>query len=196
MPESNAVLESVDVLGDYWRPESRVRTEIGELVHRAKDHRDNDAANELAGVMAAWAADLFEPMPPMSRLVTAVPALTARSAGAPCEGAAKTHLPTLLAAAIAGACVGTFHDNLVIRTNPGPKLRHLPPGQRARAAAAAGYEATELAAGADVVLVDDVVLTGATLREVARQLHIAGARRVRALVAARTRLLASTSLQQ
>ena len=55
-------------------------------------------------------------------------------------------------------------------------------------AAALGYEAREPVAGRHVLLVDDVVLTGATLAEVAGRLKDAGAASIVAAVAARTRL--------
>lgn len=44
----------IHVMGDYWAPECDERTELGELIHRAKDLCDRRAANVLADRFARF----------------------------------------------------------------------------------------------------------------------------------------------
>ena len=67
------------------------------------------------------------------------------------------------------------------------RLRDTPLQQRLAVVEAAGYEVKSPVGGHGIVLVDDVVLTGTTLRYLAQLLQEAGATRVTAVVAARTR---------
>ena len=61
------------VLGDYWQPDRDERTEIGELVRRAKDQGDPGAASELAERFASLATALPEASGGLPRLVVPVP---------------------------------------------------------------------------------------------------------------------------
>ena len=63
------------------------------------------------------------------------------------------------------------------------------PQWRADVAASADYRASESTAGRHIVVVDDVILTGTTVRTVVACLRDAGAASVTAAVAARTRRL-------
>ena len=174
---------SVCALGDYWRPDRDERTGIGELVHRAKDQSDPGAAAELAERFAGLAGALPEVDGDSPRLVTPVPSSPAADGGG-----SRPHLADLLAASLAGAGAGEYRPDLVAKHNPTPRLRHVDLEHRAEVAASAGYQAGDSVAGRDVVLVDDVVLTGTTLQAVAACLRDAGAASVTAAVAARTRL--------
>ena len=183
------------VLGDYWRPDRDERTGIGELVHLAKDGGDPGAATELAQRFAGLATALPETpggVPCLTapgiddglpRLVVPVPS------GPAADGDdAHPHLAELLAASLARAGAGECRPDLVVKTSPTPRVRHLEPDRRAEVAASAGYRAREPVAGRHLVVVDDVVLTGATLNAVAACLRDAGAASVTAAAAARTRL--------
>ena len=172
------------LLGDYWRADCDERTEIGWLVHRAKDQADDTAAQELAERFASLAPDLGETADGSRRLVVPVP-----SNPMPDGEGDRPHLATRLAASLAAAGAGAYRPSLVVKSNDTLRLRHVDPQQRADVAAAAGYRACESTAGRHVVVVDDVILTGTTLRVVAACLRHAGAASVTAAVAARTRLI-------
>ena len=170
------------VLGDYWQPDRDDRTEIGELVYRAKDQDDPGAASELAGRFASLARALSEASGGLPRLVVPVP-----SGPVPAGDGNRPDLAAMLASSLAAAGVGEYRPSLVVKSNPTPRMRHLDLERRAEVAASAGYSACEPVAGRHIVVVDDVVLTGITLSAVATCLRSAGAASVTAAVAARTR---------
>lgn len=169
-------LEALHVLGDYWRPDEPIRTELGELIHAAKDHHQVDAADQLAEMITNLVPGrldgLAEPV-----LVGAVPSNPVPS----------LHLPSVLAEALAATGVGIWSPDLVSRGRRTPRLRDVDPEHRPDVARAAGYRAGPLESGTTVVLVDDVVLTGTTLSHLAGCLLESGASRVVGAVAARTR---------
>ena len=171
------------VLGDYWQPDCDERTEIGELVCRAKDRGDPGAASELAERFASLATTLPEATGGLPRLVAPVP-----SGPVPAGGSDQPHLVERLASSLAAAGVGEYRPSLVVKSNPTPRMRHIEPDRRAEVAASACYSAREPVAGRHIVVVDDVVLTGTTLNAVTACLLDAGAATVTAAVAARTRL--------
>lgn len=174
------------VLDDYWTapgagPASGVpvRTEVGELVQRAKDSSDEAASAELGRRLARLVRQ--------SLLVQAGPLPLV--VGVPSHPVPAVDLPTVLAEALAAAGIGEHRPALIVRRHRTQKLRDLSPdaGQRLDTMAAAGYEVTEPVTGRAVVLVDDVILTGTTLRFIAAKLQAAGANPVTAAAAARTR---------
>ena len=143
------------VLGDYWRPDCDERTEIGVLIHRARDLAEDVAAQELAKRFASLAPHLGETVDGSGRLVVPVPSKPALAR----EGG-RSHLATHLAASLAAAGAGEYRPSLVAKTNDTPRLRHVDPERRADVAASADYRASESAVGRHIVVVDDVVLTG------------------------------------
>lgn len=182
-------LDEIDrlvVLGDYWAAPGGdppgaepVRTEVGELVHRAKDSGDEAAAAELGRRLVHLAG---RSLPPQAGLVPLV-------VGVPSHPAPAVDLPAVLAAALAAAGIGEHRPGLLVRRCRTPKLRDIAadPARRYDMAAEAGYEVTEPVASRSVVLVDDVILTGTTLRFITAKLRAAGAASVTAAAAARTR---------
>ena len=170
------------LLGDYWRADRDERTEIGWLVHRAKDQADDAAAKELAERFAGLVEALTDTPDGSERLVVPVPSKPVLSGESD-----RPHLATHLAASLAAAGAGEYRPSLVVKTNDTPRLRHVDPERRADVAVSADYRASESAAGRHIVVVDDVVLTGTTVRAVVSCLREAGAVSVTAAVAARTR---------
>ncbi len=170
------------LLADYWRVDCDERTDIGRLVHRAKDQDDPEAATELADRFAGLAGALAETPDGSYRLVVPVPPTL------PATDTTGGLLVDGLARSLAAAGAGEYRGDLVARTAATPRLRHIDPQQRTEIAAAAGYQASDAAAGRHVVVVDDVILTGTTVEAVAACLSKAGAASVTAAVAARTRL--------
>ena len=173
----------VCVLGDYWHPDRDGRTGIGLLVHRAKDRADAAAAQHLAEQFAVLARVLADTPDGSSRLVVPVPSKPVLNGEDD-----RTPVTDLLAESLASAGAGECQPGLVVKSIATPRLRHVDPGRRAEVVASACYRAGESVAGRHIVVVDDVVLTGTTLRAVAACLHDAGAASVTAAAAARTRL--------
>ena len=170
------------VLGDYWHPDRDERTAIGLLIHRARDLAEDVAAQELAKRFASLAPHLTETADGSGRLVVPVPSKPVLAG----EGD-RPHLATHLAASLASAGAGEYRPSLVTKTNDTPRLRQVDPECRADVVASADYRASESTAGLHIVVVDDVVLTGTTVRAVVACLRDAGAASVTAAVAARTR---------
>lgn len=174
------------VLGGYWNAPGAgppdlepVRTEVGELVHRAKDLFDEAAAAELGRRLTRL---VRQSLPSQADLVPLV-------VGVPSYPTPAIDLPAVLAAALAAAGMGEHRPGLLVRRSRTQKLRDLgaDAARRLDTVAAAGYEVTEPVAGRSVVLVDDVVLTGTTLWFIAAKLQAAGADLVTAVATARTR---------
>ncbi len=205
-------VESLHVLDDYWRPAGNVRTEVGLLVHRARDLDDPAAAARLAVRFAGLAARIPVPSGGPPNLVTGVPSGPPSATGqgdptlvsrpgrasddayapltqvdhAATRGRAAT-VASHLARALAAAGAGEWRPGLLGRRRDSPKMQDVEPEAHDEVAAGLGYMALEPVADRHIVLVDDVMLTGATLRAVARCLHSAGAASVTAAVAARSR---------
>ena len=135
------------VLGDYWQPDRDERTEIGELVRRAKDQGDPGAASELAERFASLATALPEASGGLPRLVVPVP-----SGPGPAGDGDRPNLAKMLASSLAAAGVGEYRPSLVIKSNPTPRMRHLEPERRAEVVASAGYRANEPVAGRHIVV--------------------------------------------
>ena len=171
------------LLADYWRPECDERTDVGRLVHRAKDRGDAAAARELAARFAGLAESLADTPDGSERLVVPVPSTLPAA-----DATNELSLVDALARALAENGAGEYWPVLVARTAVTPRLRHIDPQQRTGIAAAAGYRASDAAAGRHVVVVDDVILTGATVGAVTVCLRDAGAASVTAAVVAATRL--------
>jgi ComF family protein len=92
----------------------------------------------------------------------------------------------LLARSLARASGAAIAPTGLHRLRDTPSQTGLDRGARRRNVRGAFAAAPRLRAPSDVWLVDDVVTTGATLREAARALRAAGARRIVAVCAART----------
>jgi predicted amidophosphoribosyltransferase len=168
-------LDELHVLGEYWHRDERRRTDLGRLIHAAKDEQQATAAERLAEKIVVLAPALVESAAPV--LVAAVPS----------NPAPTVHLPTVLAQALAMAGSGDWADDLIERQTATRSLRDVEPADRLEVARAAGYTVGPIRPGTTVVLVDDVVLTGTTLSHVAGCLRSAGATRVVGVVAARSR---------
>jgi predicted amidophosphoribosyltransferase len=168
-------LDQLHVLGDYWHRDERRRTDLGMLIHAAKDQQQAAAAERLAEQIVTLAPVVVDSAAPV--LVAAVPS----------NPEPTVHLPGVLAQALAMAGLGDWADDLIERQASTRSLRDVEPADRLEIARAAGYTVGPIVPGTTVVLVDDVVLTGTTLGHVAGCLRSAGATRVVGVVAARSR---------
>lgn len=166
-------LDRIDVMASMWQPERAERTRVGRLVEAAKDRGDDAAVALLASEAGDWASGLaiaadavVVPVPPSpdrpNRLVPAIAAAVGTAVGAPVLDLVERHAVT-------------------------PRLRDFEPSSRREIAVAADYRLAGMALTGSVVLVDDVVLTGTTLEQVAAVLRDGGVRRVSAVVVARSR---------
>ena len=167
-------------MGTYWCEDSDIPTPLGELIAAAKDHESETAVTTLQAQLSDFARSLDLPSaatgPPGNIVVVPVPNGSGR----------KRRLAPALARAVAEAMGATLSE-AVHKRNVTARLRDTPVQQRLALVEAAGYEVTGSVEGHQVVLVDDVVLTGTTLTHLAQLLHQAGASSVSAVVAARTR---------
>jgi predicted amidophosphoribosyltransferase len=144
-----------------------VRTEIGELVHRAKTYTQGepgelDAAHRLGEELAWWA-----PRIPRSRIVdaSAVCAVPANPRKVP------FNLPDALAPFVADALGVPCRLDLVRKVRKTPQVKY--DGSKAEKVSALGgaFETTDSLHGQTVVVVDDLVDSGATLEAVAAALR-------------------------
>ena len=176
------MLERIHVMGPYWCDDDPLPTPLGELIAAAKDHHSAAAVTELREQLSDFAQNLDAPSgaavaeTPRGTLVVPVPNG---------NGSNRLLVPAL-ASAVADATGATVREALTRRETT-TRMRDAPLQQRLAVVQAAGYEIEGQVAGHGVVLVDDVVMTGTTLRYLARLLRDAGATKVIAVVAAQTR---------
>ncbi|MFT5202918.1 MAG: putative amidophosphoribosyltransferase [Candidatus Aldehydirespiratoraceae bacterium] len=163
-------------MANYWRDDFDELTKVGELVASAKDLESTDALRHLERLLAAWVLDLDLPA---GAAVIAVPPGPNRTA----------HPVPSLAACVAETLDVDVALGLLKRENSTPRLRDTPIEGRRDVVEAAGYSVDPAVEGRNVILVDDVILTGTTLGFLAELLLSAGARSVQAVVIARTRQL-------
>ena len=155
----------IHVMGDYWAPDRDERTELGDLVHRAKDLGDPAAASLLAGRFVAF--------------LDTIGMTEASVIPMPFSPDRPSHL--------LGVVAGDRARPLVERHTATGRLRDLAPEDRPAAVHGGGYEVTAACDGMHLVLLDDVVLTGTTLQHVGDLLRAAGAASVMGVALARTR---------
>lgn len=158
------------VLADYAAPLDR-------LVHALKFGRDASLARPLGHALAQRLAFACPDGPPP--LVAAIPLSTARLA----ERGFNQSLE--IARALARARRLPLDHRLLVRTRGGAPAATLHAAER-RSALAGAFATRRPLAGRAVIVVDDVMTTGATLRAAAEALRDAGAGPVINCVVART----------
>jgi len=153
-------------LGPYAGPWLR-------LVHALKFRGERRLVDYLGTKLAArCAAGAWRP-----NVVTHVPADPARVA-------TRGYDQARLLARAAALALGVEHATLLARAAPSARQAHL--GRAARAINAAATFRSRYAPGRQVLLVDDVMTTGATAMACSQALLAAGAVEVRTVVVART----------
>jgi predicted amidophosphoribosyltransferase len=167
------MLSDLHVMGSYWCDGVDEPSSLGSLVASAKDFGSGQALAELQELLAEFSANLDLPR---DTVVVAVPPGPRRGA----------HPVPALATCVAAA-IDAQEGVVLGRRYETARLRDAPPEQRRDLVEAAGYEVISDVRGRRVVLVDDVILTGTTLQYLSGLLVEAGAARVDAVVACRTR---------
>jgi predicted amidophosphoribosyltransferase len=154
---------------------------LSTLIRLMKKGVEEDAVHRLGAFLAVYiqfatpslrSADFVIPVP------TQAERLTQRGYS----------IPTLLAEDISRMCAVPLHDELVRATGGALELRSVPRWYRKHAIAGA-FDVGKKAAwldGRDALIVDDVMTTGSTMRELARVLRAHGAERVDAVALAHT----------
>ncbi len=171
------MIGDIHVMGPYWFDHDDRPTPLGELLSGAKDRRDPEALRSLEVLLREFTRTLDIPGSP---LVAAVPPGPDRHA----------HPVPALAAVVAEALALPVAE--ILRRGPAPtRLRGTPVARRRAVVETVGYAVDGDVDGRRVLLVDDVILTGTTLHYLAELLMAAGAERVDAVVACRTRLAAA-----
>ncbi|MBI3181847.1 MAG: ComF family protein [Myxococcales bacterium] len=152
---------------------------VARAIHRFKYEDHPELARPLAELLAGFAADFLEGAP---RLVAAIPLHERRFR------ARKYDQAMLLAVELSKRVDGGAARELLVRTKDTGRQVGL--SDQAREANVAGaFAAVGSAAGLSVLLLDDVLTTGATARAAASALLDAGAREVQVLTLARADLL-------
>lgn len=134
---------------------------------------------DLAPLLAGWLARAGTGMLTPSSVLAPAPLHPRRLF------ARRFNQSALLAQRLARATGAAFSPGLFRRTRPTPSQKGLSADQRRRNLAGAIGVRGEIAAGAHIVIIDDVMTTGATISACARAARKAGAGRVDALVLAR-----------
>lgn len=163
----------IHTMGEYWRDDRGERTELGDLVQAAKDRADPGVLPELEQRVVAWIARFAVAD---EALLVAVP---------PSPDRPSPVLDELYRRVAVRAGLAT--TSTVVRHNGTARLRDLEPAERPAVAQAAGYEVLDGCVGRAILLIDDVVLTGTTLRHLGALLLDAGAASVVGLALARSR---------
>ncbi|MDE0606036.1 MAG: phosphoribosyltransferase [Acidimicrobiaceae bacterium] len=175
------MLERIHVMGAYWREDHNLQTPLGELIASAKDHHSATAVTRLQEQLSDFVHGLET-----TSGAAAEPHADTLAVPVPNGSGSNRRLVPALASAVADA-MGASVCEALTRQETMVRMRDTPLQQRLAVVQAAGYEIGGQVAGHGVVLVDDVVMTGTTLRYLARLLRDAGAARVIAVVAAQTR---------
>ena len=139
-------------------------------------------AIELVGEFLAAYAYSKTPLLRDADLLVPVPSDLERLAGR------GYSVPLILAAKVAASCAIPLYTNLIETTGPLRDLRRLPRWARAGAVedAYGGTHKATILDDLNVIVVDDVLTTGATLNEVALVLRDSGCRSISALLLAHT----------
>jgi predicted amidophosphoribosyltransferase len=164
----------------HWRGDQR--TPLGDLLHRAKTYANKPgerAAAEQLGRCLAWWADHLARDVPVSNIGTAdvvccVP-----------DNPPKVpyNLPEVLGAHVAAALGVEYAPRLLRKVRPTSEVKYTVDRDAKVAELRSAFVVDGDVAGKVVVVVDDLVLSGATLETIARALRHAGARKVFALTA-------------
>ncbi len=167
-------------MGAYWCEDHDLPTPLGELIASAKDGHSATAVTRLQEQLSEFVRSTA------ASGIASASGVETKVVPVPNGNGGNRHLVPALAGAVADTLGATVCDALT-RGDATARLRDTPIKQRLAVVQAAGYELKNPVEGHGVVLVDDVVLTGTTLRYLAGLLRDAGATRVVAVVAARTR---------
>lgn len=157
----------VRAAGEYTGP-------LRHAIHRFKYGGQRAAARDLAALLASGVHELAG----SDAVVVPVPLHPQR------EHQRGYNQSALLARAVAGALPIMVDEHAICRVKATPAQVGLRAADRAHNLRGAFVAITPACAGKDIVLIDDVCTTGATLRAAAQALRAAGARRVRAAVLA------------
>ena len=160
--------------GRAWAPFA-YEGSVSRAVHRFKYEDHPELARPLGALLARKAAAFLASAP---GALVPLPLHAAR------YRERKYDQATLLTVAVAKACGRALRDDVLTRVKPTTRQVDLSDEQR-EANVSGAFEVSGKVEGAELVLLDDVLTTGATAREATKVLLAAGAKRVDVLVFAR-----------
>jgi hypothetical protein len=175
LPEPSTLDESWAMDMHWYQGE---RTELGQLVYRAKTYRGSPGEPEAAEELASRVVGRASAHPRIrgaSRMI-GVPALPPK---------APHNLPELLADRLADRLGIVCDPTLLRKTAETPEVKNLPSEEKVGALQGA-YEVMKTIQGETIIVVDDLLQSGATLSVIGNLLRASGASAIIGLVVTKT----------
>ena len=163
--------------GDPYNPFDTKRTELGDLVYRLKYRNDPSVLSTIADTAEDFIRSRWQPAPTFEAIVPVPPSLSTR------KNQSVVELARELASRLE---VGAWED-AVRKAIPTPQMKNVPIWERQELLKDAIQRGSLKVMGKRILLLDDLIESGSTLRRATDVLWSSGPSQVYALVMTRTR---------